>query len=229
MAAPAAEPAAAAAVPAAAPVAAAAPTTAAAVASEAAAAAGVTAAPAAVAAAPAVMQQPMAQAYGGQMVGGYGSPGGYPGQMMGGYGGQPMMGGYPGQMQPGMQPGQPGMPGQPGVELAPQFNFRTIIRCLMEVAAIVQGFSLVGAMGSSWLKEMGSNEEQPLRRFAVWIYGSVKGLVTSVVPFVGSRTQRVSLENAWATETAQPRAPTPWWVVLGFGYFMFTLYLAGGD
>ena len=35
--------------------------------------------------------------------------------------------------------------------------------------------------GNGWLQEMGSNEEQPMRRFAVWIGKTLRGAVSSVV------------------------------------------------
>ena len=81
----------------------------------------------------------------------YMSPGGYMGQ---GQFGQP---GYPGMRVPGQPgyPGQPGMPGQPGVppqDMQPQFNFRTTVRCFMEIAAIIQGFSLI-LMILGWVGE----------------------------------------------------------------------------
>ncbi|CAE8726408.1 unnamed protein product, partial [Polarella glacialis] len=123
------------------------------------------------------------QGYAGQQQGMMGQQG-YMGQQMGqqGYMGQQQFGqqgGYPG------QPGQPGYPGQPGQEMTgqlhPQFNFRTVIRFVMEIAAIIQGCSLIGMMAGNWSQEMGSNEEQPLRRFGVWVASSVKGMFASLL------------------------------------------------
>jgi len=79
--------------------------------------------------------------------GGYGQMPGYGGYQPGGYG-------QPGMMQPGMpgmmpgQPGQPGMPPMNPQDLRPQLNFRTVVRCFMEIAAIIQGFSLILMMGN---------------------------------------------------------------------------------
>ena len=42
---------------------------------------------------------------------------------------------------------------------------------------------------------MGSNEEQPLRRFAVWLGGSVRGALSAVVPVKAFRRRRKSLED----------------------------------
>ena len=49
--------------------------------------------------------------------------------------------------------------------------------------------------GNGWLQEMGSNEEQPMRRFAVWIGKTLRGAVSSVV----SPTNLASSEcgNSW--------------------------------
>ncbi|CAJ1364616.1 unnamed protein product [Effrenium voratum] len=173
-----------------------------------------TAAPAAVATAPAGQTQAVgyqAQNY---------MPMGQPGYGQGGYPGQA---GYPGQYgQPGYGQG-PGYPGQPGQQMQPQdmrpqLNFRTVVRCFMEIAAIIQGFSLILMMGSGWVQEMGSNEEQPLRRFAVWLGSSVRGAVSSVVPLAAFKRKHRSLEEIWDTQPA-PSRPTRWWVVLGCAYF----------
>lgn len=132
-----------------------------------------------------------------------------------GYGGyQPGMNGMNGnQMQMG-QAGQPGQPMQPQ-DLRPQLNFRTVVRCFMELAAIIQGFSLILMMGNGWLQEMGSNEEQPLRRFAVWLASSLRAAMASLLP-LGIFRRRPSLEDLWAEPPA--RSPVRWWVVLGVAY-----------
>jgi len=101
--------------------------------------------------------------------------------------------------------------------MQPQFNFRTTVRCFMEIAAIIQGFSLILMMGNGWVQEMGSNEEQPLRRFAVWIGSSLRGIFSSLLPFLAKRKNR-SMEEIWDMETT-PKLPTRWWVVLGWIYF----------
>merc|ERR1740121_1723021 len=106
----------------------------------------------------------MGGGYGGSMMGGgYGGYGGYGGGMAGGMAGQP---GVPGQ--PGMpgQPGQPGVPQQP--EMVPQLNAQTVVKFIMEVMAIFQGLAMVMMTAKGMATEMGSNEEQPLRKFAVW-------------------------------------------------------------
>ncbi|CAK9064541.1 unnamed protein product [Durusdinium trenchii] len=146
----------------------------------------------------------------------YGQPPGYGGYGGCGYGGyQP---GMPGQPMPGM-PGQPGqMQPIPPQDMRPQLNFRTVVRCFMEIAAIIQGFSLILMMGNGWLQEMGSNEEQPMRRFAVWLGSSVRGAVSSLIPLAAFRKRHRSLEEIWDTQPAPPR-PTRWWVVLGMAYF----------
>ena len=46
-----------------------------------------------------------------------------------------------------------------------------------------------------WLQEMGSNEEQPLRRFAVWLGGSVRSALSAVVPVKAFRRRHKSLED----------------------------------
>lgn len=119
-------------------------------------------------------------------------------------------------------PGMPGQPGQmqpiPPQDMRPQLNFRTVVRCFMEIAAIIQGFSLILMMGNGWLQEMGSNEEQPMRRFAVWLGSSVRGAVSSLIPLAAFRKRHRSLEEIWDTQPAPPR-PTRWWVVLGMAYF----------
>eukprot|EP00930_Biecheleria_cincta_P007114 TRINITY_DN10825_c0_g1_i1.p1 TRINITY_DN10825_c0_g1~~TRINITY_DN10825_c0_g1_i1.p1 ORF type:complete len:282 (-),score=43.50 TRINITY_DN10825_c0_g1_i1:101-946(-) len=107
----------------------------------------------------------------------------------------------------------------PQGELQPQFNFRTVIRCIMELAGIIQGCSLIGMMAGGWAQEMGSNEEQPLRRFAVWVGSSVRSIFSWVLPFVASRRRRRELESIWAVETYTPQRPWRWWVVLGWSYF----------
>lgn len=66
---------------------------------------------------------------------------------------------------------------------------------------------------------MGSNEEQPLRRFAVWIGSSVRSMFSWMLPFVASRRRRRELESIWAVETYTPQRPWRWWVVLGWSYF----------
>merc|ERR1719253_1530537 len=86
-----------------------------------------------------------------------------------------------------MQHSQPGMPGQQPQDMAPQFNFRTTIRFVMELAAIIQGCSLIGMMAGGWAQEMGSNEEQPLRKFGLWVGGALKGMIGSLLPFLGTR------------------------------------------
>lgn len=149
--------------------------------------------------------------------GGYGQMPGYGGYQPGGYG-------QPGMMQPGMpgmmpgQPGQPGMPPMNPQDLRPQLNFRTVVRCFMEIAAIIQGFSLILMMGNGWLQEMGSNEEQPLRRFAVWLGGSLRSALSAVVPVKAFRRRHKSLEEIWDTKPQASR-PMRWWVILGLAYF----------
>eukprot|EP00927_Polykrikos_kofoidii_P048931 TRINITY_DN43099_c0_g1_i1.p1 TRINITY_DN43099_c0_g1~~TRINITY_DN43099_c0_g1_i1.p1 ORF type:complete len:359 (+),score=65.26 TRINITY_DN43099_c0_g1_i1:91-1077(+) len=165
-----------------------------------------------------VQYQPQLTTYPGQ-IGGYPSQmGGFAGQM-GGYG---QAGGYPGQMggYPGQQghPGQFGQPGGPPGEMEAQFNFATAIRGIMEFVAIIQGCSLIGTMAGGWAKEIGSNEEQPLRRFGVWVVGLLRGVVTSLLPFLRSRRRQAGLEDAWASGAAPP-PPTRWWVWLGSIYF----------
>lgn len=155
-------------------------------------------------------QQPGAQGFSAGSYGGYQQPGVY---------GQP--GGYPGQQYPGApgapgMPGAPGAPGQPQMEMVPQFTFRTLVRSFTEVAATIQGCALLMMMGKNWTQEMGSNEEQPLRRFGVFL----KNTFVSMIPFVGSIGKRRDLEAAWAREANLPPArPTPWWVLFGFAYF----------
>merc|ERR1712176_1349641 len=68
-----------------------------------------------------------------------------------------------------------------------------------------------------------SNEEQPMRRFGVWIAKTIKNAVSSVVPSVAGRKQRQALESVWATETYAPPRPIRWWVVLGTVYFVASL------
>ena len=46
-----------------------------------------------------------------------------------------------------------------------------------------------------WLQEMGSNEEQPLRRFAVWLGGSLRSALSAVVPVKAFRRRHKSLED----------------------------------
>jgi len=149
------------------------------------------------------------------------SPGqfGYMGQQ--GYSGQQGYMGQPGL--PGQQLAHNGMPGQNGPigpqDLAPQFNFQTIIRFIMEMTAIIQGCSLIGTMAGGWAREMGSNEEQPVRKVAVWIGSTIRSSIGSMLPFLGKRRQRLDLESAWAMESKPPVRPTRWWVVIGSIYF----------
>ena len=42
---------------------------------------------------------------------------------------------------------------------------------------------------------MGANEEQPLRRFAVWLGGSVRSALSAVVPVKAFRRRHKSLED----------------------------------
>lgn len=154
-----------------------------------------------------------------------GQPGMNPSYMGQGYGqqgyGQGAMG-QPGMMgQAGMM-GQPGMMGpQQGQEMAPQFNFRTIIRFMMEMIAIIQGCSLIATMGHGWIVENSSNEEQPMRKMGLWIGRTAYSAVSTLLPFLTKQNKRVALEDVWAAEARTPPKPTRWWVVLGTGYFIF--------
>merc|ERR1712079_656635 len=104
-------------------------------------------------------------------------------------------------------------------DLAPQFNFQTIIRFIMEMTAIIQGCSLIGTMAGGWARKMGSNEEQPVRKVAVWIGNTIRSSFSSMLPFLGKRKERLELENAWATESKPVARPTRWWVVIGSIFF----------
>lgn len=143
------------------------------------------------------------------------------------YGQQGMMGqsmyGQQGTMgQPGMQPGQPGCPDQ---NMTPQFNFRTAVRFMTELAALIQGASLIGLMVGGMAQEWGSNEEQPIRRFGVWVASSVKGVITSILPFLEPTRRPIgSLEEQWDLAKRKPSRPRRWWVLLGTAYFVLSLW-----
>jgi len=143
---------------------------------------------------------------------------GYAGQMNG-YMAQP---GYPGH--PG-QPGQPDFPGQQGMpqDMVPQLNFRTIIRFVMELAAMIQGCALIAMMASGLSQQVSSEEEQPLRKFGLWVKGAITGLVSRSLPFWGAHRRRKALEGAWAIQTSSPPQPARWWVWIGTSYFVATL------
>merc|ERR1719253_1524815 len=88
-------------------------------------------------------------------------------------------------------------------------------------------------------KNMGSNEDQPLRKIASWIWDKTKSAgssAVSMVPFSGSSSSSDSkmptsllnsgtLDSAWVTANALPPKPgIRFWVWIGVTYFMVSLY-----
>lgn len=113
--------------------------------------------------------------------------------------------------------------------MVPQLNFSTVIKFVMELSFIFQGASMVYMMS----KNIGSNEDQPLRKIASFVMGKAKDVVSgmvSMVPFVGSRKQvavgkHSTFDGIWAAETRAPPRPGPrWWVWLGATYFLVSLW-----
>lgn len=184
----------------------------------------------------AVVQQPGVvgqQGVMGQQQGMYGQQGGMYGQQGGMYGQQGGMYGQQGGMygqqggQYGQQQGMMGQPGMPGPNMAPQFNFSTVIKFIMEMSFIMQGASMIGMMA----KGIGSQEDSPMRKIAGWLWGKAKQSATSavsMVPVVGASARRSralansgTLDSVWAAESVMPPRPGPGiWVWLGTAYFI---------
>merc|ERR1719463_1023423 len=109
--------------------------------------------------------------------------------------------------------GQP-VPGQP--QMVPQFNMRTAIRFLMEMAAVVQGTAMLGPMVQGWMKDQsigpeGQTEENPLKKIGASIFGFLKSTLLAMTPsFIQQRRlrnkQQSAMIAAWAEVTAS--APT---------------------
>lgn len=182
--------------------------------------------------------------YGQQMGGMYGQQQGMFGQQMGGmYGQQQGMMGMPG------QPGQPmlGPDGQPMLnpdgtpmmpQMVPQFNMRTVIRFLMEMAAVVQGTYMLGPMVQGWMKDQsvgppgtpeGEVQENPLKKIGSAVFGFMKSALLAMTPaFVQRRRLRnkeqQAMIGAWAevTESLPPQQPSRWWIYPIWAYLLYS-------
>merc|ERR1719433_904337 len=92
--------------------------------------------------------------------------------------------------------------------------------------AVIQGGALTAMTIQGMAQEMGSNEEQPMRKFVVWIGGTIRGAIGALLPFLSGRGRRQqrTLEDVWAAETQlPPRRGMPWWGYLGIIYFVGSL------
>jgi len=89
------------------------------------------------------------------------------------------------------------MPGQPPM-MVPQFSFRTMLRFVTELVAVIQGVAMIMSMITGWLKQQGG-EPGPIRKLFLAVRDRVVRLL-----FGSSWQPKTTLDSAWASASQRP-------------------------
>eukprot|EP00397_Hematodinium_sp_SG-2012_P057948 GEMP01072907.1.p1 GENE.GEMP01072907.1~~GEMP01072907.1.p1 ORF type:complete len:225 (+),score=52.46 GEMP01072907.1:163-837(+) len=101
--------------------------------------------------------------------------------------------------------GQPQPNGQPNETMVPQFSFRTMLRFVTEMVAVIQGVAMIMAMVTGWLKDQQTGEPGPVGKF----FAAVKKRLWRLI--FGASSSNATLapfDRAWAS--APQRPPLSW-------------------
>lgn len=91
--------------------------------------------------------------------------------------------------------------GQPPNVMVPQFSFRTLLRFVTELVAVIQGVAMIMAMVTGWLKDQQTGEPGPLGKFFTAVR---KRVMQFIFGASWSSSPAKSMDSAWAAASQRP-------------------------